>query len=489
MKRWLVVLLLPLAGCISDDVAPEPEPSGPDWAQVALISGDGHDHTDPAQHANGTTPNFVPLGQDPMISDHYGVTAGGYLCGDAAMVADGRVLAVVESRSDVGFAIVDVSDPSDPEWLGELVMENSYVYDLVVVPDGRHVVLATAHTKGPDLPASGGAPRLVWTTPCGTVVLQDPIPREASAVLVDISDPSQPQVTSTHRLLGRGHSAFAVDQDGRPLIMITTLGPDVTNSWVQLFTIDDVSGQLLPFSNYREDPTDTEAFTRQVWHDGWIHKDPQRGWLMHIVGTHTYQIHDVNDPMRPRLLAEWTDWVPDAGGYTGNLHGVIPILDFQPGLDIAIIGPEWGGRPEDHPTGIIRVLDITDLDNIGEIGAWTLPYDVVWDPGATYLFSNHYYSVAGDTMFVSMYHGGIWAVDLSPLRADDWVNLPSIGVWQPLAPDVESAITVRWAPTNEEVFAFGDTIVTFDSNTGLHTATWTGEAMPAPEPWPLAPLR
>ncbi len=482
---------------------------------AALASGDGHDHTD-RHHHNATTPNFRPVGHDPMISDHYGQTAGGYLCGDAAETLDGRRLAAVESRSDVGFALVDVTDPADPEWLGEMVMENSYIYDLVVVPDGKHIVLVTAHTKGPVLPAAtsvaphvsvaGGVwlepaagtsvadaaePTLRWNTPCSsTPVASDPIPREAAILLVDISDPANPAITNHHRLLGRGHSAFAVDQDGRMLVMAVTLGPDLINSWVQLFEVDTAGdvGILVPLSNYRAPLTETDQVQGNIWHDGWISAHPSRGWLLHAVGGHNYHILNVDDPRQPRPIAAWRDDDPAATGWTGNLHGVIPIYDFAPGFDIAIVGPEWGGHPEDHPTGIIRVLDISELDDVTEVGAWTLPHDVFWEDGATYQFSNHYYSVSGQTMFISMYHGGIWAVDLSPIRPGGWANLPSIGVWQPTA-DVQSAITVRWAPTNEEVFAFDDTIVTFDSNTGLHTATWTREPMPAPAPWPMTPLQ
>src|SRR5688572_1524050 len=96
-----VVLLavLPLAGCLSDD-GPAVGPDGrdadgnlvfrDDWAERALPYS-GHDHFDPAQHRGLSTPNFEERGWDPLISEYYGRSAGGYLCGDSVDAGDRRL--------------------------------------------------------------------------------------------------------------------------------------------------------------------------------------------------------------------------------------------------------------------------------------------------------------------------------------------------------------------------------------------------------------
>jgi hypothetical protein len=91
-----------------------------------------------------------------------------------------------------------------------------------------------------------------------------------------------------------------------------------------------------------------------------------------------------------------------------------------------------------------------------------------------------------------MYHGGVWAVDLSPLadgppEQDGVLALESVGVYLPSrTPPEEPAVDGRWAPTIEEVERQPDgTIVTF-SNEGLYTFTFDEEQpMPSPEPWDL----
>lgn len=141
-------------------------------------------------------------------------------------------------------------------------------------------------------------------------------------------------------------------------------------------------------------------------------------------------------------------------------------------------------RPKDVPTGIVWVLDTTDPATPVEVVAWPLPRESGW--AEHYQFSTHYFGVWEKTLFVSMYHGGIWAVDLSPGGTEPFALLPSIAAFLPVnvspAPPEEP---VRWAPTREEALVLpGGDIVTFDSNSGVYVARFDA-SRPAPAPWPI----
>ncbi|MCA1818813.1 MAG: hypothetical protein LC620_01960, partial [Halobacteriales archaeon] len=102
-----------------------------------------------------------------------------------------------------------------------------------------------------------------------------------------------------------------------------------------------------------------------------------------------------------------------------------------------------------------------------------------------------YYAVVGRTLLVSMYHGGIWAVDLSPALDGErpFTSLRSVGVFLSVDPTVHVAVPMRWAPTLEEVLPFADgTVATFDGASGIWTFTFDADdPAPSPEPWPITP--
>jgi hypothetical protein len=133
------------------------------------------------------------------------------------------------------------------------------------------------------------------------------------------------------------------------------------------------------------------------------------------------------------------------------------------------------------------VLDTTDPTKPFAVGAWTLPHEVEWSD--VYMFSNHYFTYSGRTAFVSMYHGGVWAVDLAPVEnATELVMLPTVGVFMPDRDSPAPPETMlRWAPTVQEVFAFEDgTLMAFDGSSGLYTFRFdASRPAPAPEPWSI----
>lgn len=496
------------AGCLRPGPVSPPEPTvalDPEWSERALVFGEDHDHADVAQHQGVTTPNFEILGHDPLISPAYGTTAYGSLCGDAKSTEGGRRIAAIESRSDVGFTLADVTDPLAPKFLGELVMRRTYVYDLAVVPDGRHVVLVTITPKDPDpnAPPLGalGTP-LEWRGACaeGTVPVrwdaEDPVPRPLSILLVDITNPAEPSVIDQRPLLGPGHGVYATILDGRTWVVASTDSGDATTSHYEFYEIlAGPSGARLNLLSVWSlgAPESAEAATRTVGHtDAWIAKHPGTGEVMAWIAHWSHGVHilDLRDPRSPAEVGSWTDFRPtDPVGDSGQTHSIFVLPELVDGRHYILTGPEHPGKPPTYPTGILWVLDTTDPARPFEVAAWTLPHDVQWSDRLH--FSLHYMTAVGRTAFVSAYHAGVWAIDLSPVGTRPFVLLPSAGVFfADRASPKPPAVPMRWTPTNEEVHAFEDgTLVTFDSNSGVYTFRFdASRPMPAPEPWPIRPL-
>lgn len=519
----LVALALVAGGCVTAPApsAPATAEGLPHWAEAALVS--GHDHADPLLHENLSTANFEVLGHDPLISDDYGTTVQGNLCGDAAATADGRRLAVVETRGDVAFSLVDVTDATSPQRLGELVMRRTYVYDLAVAPDGKHVVLVTSQTKNPDnggaalapLPSLAGDALMTWRSACapgGEVPVvgdllagpEEPVPRPSAALLVSIEDPAQPRIVDHKPLPVYGHGVSITDMEGRQVVVVAALAcaplpvgvPVETpvpvggcSSHAQSFHFYEITdaSTLEPLSVYML-PASEDALI--VGHnDGWIAQHPVTGqWIAYLVAwDHGLLLVDVTDPTSPTLLGQWTDYrAGDAPDDSGNIHSAAPLRDTWDGRHYTVIGPEIIGHPTTLPTGIIRVLDTTDPAAPFDVAAWTLPHDVVWEERLHW--STHYLSVHDRTAFVSMYHGGVWALDLSGVGKEEFTLLPAVGAFLPVGVSpAPPERPFRWAPTLEEVHAFEDgTLVTFDTNSGLYTFRFdASRPMEPPAPWPV----
>jgi hypothetical protein len=509
----LGTILLLVAGCLSgngSETAPEFDAQ---WSVRALPSGAGHDHTDPAAHLNATTPNFEVLGFNPLTSPFYGTSPGGLHCGDARPVEDGRRLAVAESRSKVGFTLADVTDPLDPRYLGEMVMEGTIIKDITITPDGRYVVavtLAQTPSDWPEVPVGFGHARSVgplvaeWR-PCGGAPVpvagpSDPVARPRSILLIDITDPATPAIVDHQPLSGEGHSVAAFDFDGATLILTSVYLSPLAYMFQDIVETP-AGGKLRTLSQYVPETVTPDALQGDVVgggfgsysHDGWIAKHPVTGeWLAYLAALDVLEIVNVDDPVQPRLVGSWTDKVPGREGYSGIIHSVEPLHETWDGHHYTVIGPEPGTHPVDHPTGIVWVLDTTNPGAPFEVAAWTLPHEVDWEDFG-FLFANHYFTVHERTLLISMYHGGIWAIDLSPVGSPGFTLLDSVGVFLPADPTLERSAfedSAPQAPSLEEVLHLGDgTFVTFDNSYGLYTFRYHAEwPAPAPEPWPIEPV-
>jgi hypothetical protein len=529
-----VVLLLAIvsAGCLSgnerdDDEGPTTPVVPEGWAARALPHAGDHDHDDRAAHRELSTPNFRVLGWDPLITDHHGTTSGDHLCGAVATEGDRRLAVVHSFGTDVAFVLADVTDPVAPVKLGEFVLKRAHTYDVAITPDGRYVALATnprtgGSDEGPvDLhtllrgeaahapPALGAVPpRLEWRDACtgAVTVIHEELPLASGVVLVDITDPMAPAFADFEPTPYLGpHSIHAARTgDGTLWILASITNLVHQASYFQFFTIQELpalGAQLAAAgtveAQYVGADTTTPLTNGHV--DGFIQTHPATGediaylanWNGGLI------VARIEAPGVVTTIGAWNDYTfnpadPAPSGMTGQIHSTLPLPTLWNGRHYTVVGQEVVSRPAGRPTGQMILMDTTDPTDPVPVARWTLPHDPgQWSgperPGEALLFSTHYPAVINETLFVSMYHGGVWAVDLG---SGHWPELPTIGVFvpdgeSPLPPDGDLRLLAHWAPLVLDVVATPEgRLVVWDSLSGVYVVEFDpAMEIPAPEPW------
>lgn len=518
-----LLILTALAGCIGDDdamttppeVTPEPEPvREPDWARAAIFGHDhavqepgspvAHDHSDRSLHQGLSTPNFRILGHAPLGTDHHGQSAGGYYCGEVG--GTDRRLAVVNSfTSEVALVVVDVTDPADPQKLGELVLPNTQIYDAAITDDGQFAVLATSPLapithEDSTTPVYRETP--IWRDACGqeTQGPEDVLPFVSGTLLVDLRDPTVPDIEDFVPSPAIGpHSVRTTQVDGVRYVVSSTTNLAYTASYFSIYTVDELVGQgkLVPYgvhsANYvppAGDPTDVVgALALLNGHvDGTVSKNPATGETLAYLANWDGGLITVrlDGPGQLTVLSTWgardADQGPDA---TGVIHSAQPLPELWNDRAVLITGQEVGGNiggMHPRPTGQIVILDVTDPEAPEPLARWTLPVDFVWS-GSLH-FSTHYPAMVDDVLFVATYHGGLWAADASP---DNWPDLPSLGVFIPAQEPAggAAATDTAYAPYVLDVLAQPEGhLVVFDSSSGAYTVAFENDGSVTPAaPW------
>lgn len=491
MSRALSLLLALLAasvaaaGCVqgpSDAGTVEPQSGLParaadlptDWVLGMIPTGEKHDHGDPAQHQNLSTPNFHVLGWDPLVTDHYGATVHGMGCGGVGATTEGRKIAIVHSIStDVAFVVADVTDPTKPTKLGEYVLPNVVVWDATITPDGQHALVGAYPFifGGDELKLPGGAalPESIDARP---PVAVQPLWRDActgetreagpeqyllmgpSIIMVGLQDPTNPTLEQwiPQPVIGP-HSVYSVAIDGTTYAVSSVTNLVHEASYYTIFEVRNgpTGGVLVPLSVIQAPGRRLPSVFDNGHTDVAIHKHPGTGQVLaYLANWNTgVEIYDISIPQAPLLVGSWAD------GEAGNMHNTLPLPVMWGEKHYSIVGQEVG-RPEDRPSGWIYLLDTTDPANPTEVSRWTLPIEPDWDSDDGLLFSTHYVDVLNRTMFVTNYHGGMWAVDLTDETAPRTVGH--------FLPDRLTPM-----PLGEQQTAFGVEDVVVDPVTGVLT--------------------
>lgn len=494
-----------------------------------------HDHDNPDHHKGLSTPNFEVIGWDPLETNYHGQTSGGYFCGGVAEEdVDGRLYAAIHSfSSEVALVVLDVTDPANPFMVGELVMPRTDIYDAIISNDGKWGVLSVSQATNttrlagmelPDVPPLQAedtySDRLIFRDACGVKYAgpEADLPHGPGTMLVDLSDPTNPEIADVEPAPALGpHSISSTTVDGVEYVAASTTNLQYEASYFQFFTIDETQtgGQLTPYSEYSAQYAQGEAdyasnnppsgapdpdgsvtgYARQFallnGHvEAEIYAHPITGQLLAGLANWDGGMHtiDISNPAIPVPVSVWGDSRSGTISHSGQIHSVMPLPELVDDRFIVAVGQEtgssFGEAGVDHrPTGQIVLLDMTDPADPEPVARWTLPMRLHWS--GTLDFSTHYFAFDGDTMYVAMYHGGVWAVDIGQ---DQWPELPSLGAFIPdrLAPNGYASKYVDYGPVTLDVFVLPDgSLLTYDAKSGAYTLRFDPEntSVPVPEPW------
>lgn len=511
-----ILVAMPFAGCL-DDLGESSESRArrlgqgatangvsfdPGWYELALPNGDEHNHRDLTQHMNRSTPNFEIVGWDPLITNYHGKAAGGYFCGDVSTEKDGRQLAVVHSWvSDVAFLLLEITDPTNPRVLSEFTLANSHVYDLAITQDQRYVLLGTIQDgQGYD----AGAPPIPDASPVLHVrdactgeeqVLDGPeqgLPFASGLILVDITNPRVPTIADfRHFPIIGSHSVVSADMNGRTIVVSTVENiPGELSYYIFLEILDTpLGGKFDILSVYSRAEASPDEVGKLLWnnHDVFLQKHPVTGANLAYLadGRNGLIVLNIDDPRMPQKVGAWADWDRVGGPAASHyIHETFPIEGTWEGKHYTFMGEECTSHPEGTPTCLVYAMDTTDPRKPTMAGAWTLPFDSgVWAyPG----FSVHYMALVNRTLFVSAFHAGVWAVDVS--TAENLRLMPTVGVFLPDRVPPKGFLKdhpYHRSPATADVIAMGDgNLLTFDETSGAYIVKFdASNAAPSPTPW------
>ncbi|HVL47690.1 MAG TPA: hypothetical protein VM889_03950 [Candidatus Thermoplasmatota archaeon] len=500
---FVAVAVLALAGCVapstSDPVIPSTGGADvvPDrWWEKAIPWGEGHDHGNPAHHANLSTPNFEVVGYDPLVTKELGTTARGMGCGGAATQTEGRRLAVVHSFStDVAFIVADVTNASAPQYLGEFVLMNVHVWDATISADGKYALLGayppalkpgwTPRAPTLDLDALAALEagprdwivRPMFRDACTGELRQagpeKALPLAPGIILVSLADPTNPKLVDfkPQPVIGP-HSVSSALVDGKVWAMASVTNLVHEASYYTFFHVEDTAGGTLRPVHLIQVPGHPGPTKLNGHVDVSVAKHPMTNkvyaYLANWDALYVYSIGGVVH----ELVGMWAD------GRAGAVHTTLPLPQLRDGRHYTLVGQEVG-EPVELPSGWVYILDTTDPAKPVEVGRWTLPIKPKWGGGL--MFSPHYVEVVNETLFVANYHGGLWAIDIT-----NQSDPRAIGIFVPDRLSPKPIGGKAPGPSVGDVIAAPDgTLTVWDAGSGIYQLRFDA-TMPAPRApaWP-----
>jgi hypothetical protein len=428
-----VLVLLSLAGCLSGPG----DPAGPDLMEGYTAPADpipeegdaaagagGHDHRDPAQHRFAS--NATLMAWDDLR--RFGWSPEGVVGAHAVDVAGG-LLAVGVNAGDSesgqqGFHLFDVSDPARLEHLAHYQSAEPVGGDRTIAfgQDGRTLFLGYEGKSG-----------------------------RPGVAAVDVSDPRSPrEVAFWDDPQGYGsHTVSTGTIGGEQYVFSLAVGVNILRYDGSGFTLvgkyltADQLALLDAAGMAAGDPgpaaAQTYAFRAAYGHDMTFFADPVTGKPLLLVA-YAYEglkVLDLAEPSAPVLLARWMP--PEDTAHKHYTHSVVAER-LGSGQLLVVVGSETFEPANQDIASPLWVLDAT-----AAVAATPLTVEPVhvstWrNPGGAAAgslgLSVHFFRLEGGLLYVSHYHGGVWAIDLRTAEAQ--ATPAAFGYIMPVPPGAAS---------------------------------------------------
>jgi hypothetical protein len=400
MRRGCILVAIALvtaglAGCIgTDDASTEEAEDGNETDAEAFVP------PEPEEDFVGKLPVHHPDHQNPEAhTQGIGLSVEGYSDfgevyprtqqgGWTEVDVQGHLAAVASYKDTRGVALVDISDPAEPQPLS-LVTSAGVDQDARLSEDANYLFFGCAASEQT---RSGGT--------AGDCRSGEPSTRTDGArsgvVAYDVSDPENAEFVG--------------------------IAPGVSTHNVWTTTI---GGEIYVFTNgveiLRFDPGADEVFEQVAevpgGHDAFVNEHPVTGEpTLYTTKGNTFAIYNVSDPANPSVL---TEKGPDVTGW----HEQTATSTLVDGRALLVVGGEVfadeAGTMDGSEPPMITVLDVTDPTAPEVLSQWTLPVEEL--PGWThYRWSPHNIDVSPHgQVAVAWNHGGIWVFDVSTQKRQD----------------------------------------------------------------------
>ncbi|MFA5943984.1 MAG: hypothetical protein WC876_05915 [Candidatus Thermoplasmatota archaeon] len=390
MRSLLVVALLVslvAAGCLSDGAAdPTPGDATSSSFQAVVPPEPTFDFSTVIQpdHAGHSVPQLHEAGYGLELVGHTGV--GDLLPlttrGSITSIDLWEHYAVVSGmEGGLAFAIVNLTDPSNPEAIG-WAPSAADGWTARFSDDGQYVFYGCQMLTG-----LGYAPSTVIGTCEDPEAVHSPNENPAGVSVWDVSDKSNPTFV-TFTAVGGSHNIFVSAIDGVDYVFTSS---------VAILKFDRSAGLL------------TEVANLPGTHDVTVVPHPlTKDWLL-FTGTGELAIYNVNDPSSPEIVFEGTG----SEGWTG-WHDQVLVPGVVDGKVILLLsGESLLGTGGEALPDIVSVVDLTNPAAPVLLSQWQPPFAPMV-PWVSYLYSVHEMAATPTgQVAIAWYHAGVWVLDVS----------------------------------------------------------------------------
>lgn len=394
MQKALVALMMAvvaLAGCLGDD-EPTPGTGTPTTgAPEPFMSPIGLDHDHNVPELHDIANNMVEVAYHPLREGTIATISEIDVAGGHAFVAE----------MGFGFHIFDLADPLNPVLVSSTELEipdqqlptDVYMADLKVDATGDWVFVATELSTTPGVliydardktnPVIAG----FWPEPgllLGCHMIEYFVQAEQEYLACAPLD----NAIYIGMILPEVNGVREIVQVARWVPTTTKFVQQQSASMINYVQTQDPAGAALHWVSghqdmtYQVDPfTGTPYMSVSFWNLGlrWV---------------------DLTNPILPLEVGSWQG--EDGELYGGNLHTAMMFESNDKRMAVAI--PEVASPPA------LFVLDATDFNAPILSAEWQAVNDTQGQDGT---FSMHNFQIVDEKIYLTMYHGGIWVLDVS----------------------------------------------------------------------------